>query len=172
MPQSLPQTHSDEEISQFNKKFYEPAPHIYTMKTSYLWMDFTMLLALRTDGQTIQAVGTATNGITLFSVTGTDPSKQKSYFSDAIPPIAKRKFFPSLVRDLERIFANPMESLPHYSLIYGGNPCRLLEKKQGRFPLRNYQVVYYNWNDSTHSYDTIKYRNFNTHTTITLKRKQ
>ena len=171
-PQSLPQTHSDDEIIQFNRKFYAPTPHIYTMKTSYLWMDFTMLLAIRTDGRTIQAVGTATNGITLFSVTGTDPSERKCFFSDAIPPIAKRKFFPSLVYDLERIFANPLESLPHYSLIYGGNPCRLLEKKHGRFPLRNYQVVYYNWNDSTHSYDTILYRNFNTHTTLTLKRKQ
>ena len=171
-PQSLPQTHSDDEIIQFNKKFYALTPHIYTMKTSYLWMDFTMLLALRADGRTIQAVGTATNGITLLSVTGTDPSEQKYFFSDAIPPIAKRKFFPSLVHDLERIFANPLESLPHYSLTYGGNPCRLLEKKHGCFPLRDYQVVYYNWNDSTHSYDTIKYRNFNTHTTITLKRKQ
>ena len=171
-PQSLPQTHSDDEIIQFNRKFYAPTPHIYTMKTSYLWMDFTMLLAIRTDGRTIQAVGTATNGITLFSVTGTDPSKRKCFFSDAIPPIAKRKFFPSLVNDLERIFANTLESFPDYSLIYGGNPCRLLEKKHGRFPFRNYQVVYYNWNDSTHSYDTILYRNFNTHTTLTLKRKQ
>ncbi|MBR4673656.1 MAG: hypothetical protein IKP00_04255 [Victivallales bacterium] len=161
---------SQVEISRFNDRFYAPSTRLYSMKTNYLWYEFTMLVAIKTDGNSIQAIGTAPNGVTLFSVAGNAESETKRFFSDAIPDIAQKKLFSTLVQDLARIFTPTQNAQKNYSL--ETNFCRLLEKKQGNFPQRRWQAVYYNWDDTNATFGTIRYRNFTNKTTFTLKPKQ
>ena len=210
-----------EEISRFNAIFYAPSTRLYSMKSSYLWYEFTMLVAVKTNGTSIQAVGTAPNGVTLFSVAGDAEHETKRFFSDAIPAIAQQKLFPTLAQDLARIFTPEViaklppnrqnaasegeerkrgvvttlslsdeaiaprredgwdesfaitspEHTPRTYHAFGGDFCHLLEKKQGSFPFRRWQAVYYDWNEETGTYDTIRYRNYHTRTTFTLKPK-
>ena len=133
------------------------------MKTSYLWVDFTMLLAVRIENGKMKAVGTAVNGSTIFSMTDSQTT-----VSPAIPPIAQRKIFANLPQDLHRIFFLPGEMSSALKTTYGGKPVHYLEQKLGIFPFRSWQAVYYDWDARTGTYGSIRYRNYGTKVTFTF----
>ena len=153
------------EAAAFRRAFQTPRTCAYTMKTAFLWKEFTVLVVIRTDGETLQAVGTAPNGMTLFAVAGDCQRQTKSHFADAIPQAARRRLFGTLAQDLARIFLET----PEAEHIYGREPLQLLYKRNGRFPRRQWQAAYEGWHPETQTYDTILYRNFDARTTFTLK---
>ncbi len=155
-----------ETVESFFRHTGKPSVRLYTMKTSYLWVDFTMLLAVSIENGKMKAVGTAVNGSTIFSMKGSQTT-----VSSAIPPIAQRKIFANLPKDLRRVFFLPGEMSSALKITYGGKPLHYLEQKVGIFPFRSWQAVYYNWDGETGSFGTIQYRNYETRVTLTLKQK-
>ena len=152
-----------EELNAFVQQFNSPSKRLFTMKTSYLWFDFTMLLAVRVEDKKLTAIGTATNGATLFTV-----KDRQVTFSSAIPAIAQRKLFANLASDLERVFLPGREFGSTFTMTYGGKPLHLLEQKSGKFPFRSWQAVYYDWDARTGTYGSIRYRNYGTKVTFTF----
>ena len=165
---STPAVTSDSpEAIAFRQSFLMPTTRMYTMKTSFLWHDFTLLVAIRTSEAGLQAVGMTPNGMTLFSVARDADQETRSQFSKAIPTLARKLIFGNLAQDLSRIFLET----PGADETYGGEPVHLTQKHCGKFPKRQWQAVYYGWCPQTKAYDSILYHNFANFTTLTLKQK-
>ena len=154
------------ETAAFQRAFQAPQTRVYTMKTSFFWREFTMLLVIRNGEEGLQAIGTAPNGMTLLSVAWDGRQQARSHFADAIPAVARKHLFGTLAQDLAHIF---LKAPPKTEETYGGAPPHLVQRRRGHFPGRQWQAVYDGWNPETQTYDTIIYRNFDTRTTFTLK---
>ena len=153
------------EAQAFEERFYAPRTQLYTMKTSFLWYDFTMLVVVKTTKDTMQAIGTTPTGMTLFNLKMENGVVTRQKFSDAVPRIAQEKLFSTLTQDIANVF-----TAEDYSrLTYGGSPLHITEKRMGRFPQRRWKAVYYGWQNATGTYQRITYRNYRNYSTLTFE---
>ena len=179
-PRDLSETERTLEITDFQKLQNEPKKNLYKMTIHVLWYDIPMLLAVKTDAATgsLRAVATATNGVTLFSVSGKNFKEEKKYISDVFPDIAKRRLFNTLFYDLCHVFLpfspNRLASCPPplgeklNETSYAGSPLRLVLLKNGTFPRRRWQTAYYGWLPEKGTFNSIVYKNFQSHYRFTF----
>ena len=179
-PRNLSETERTLEINDFQKLQNEPKKNLYKMTIHVLWYEIPMLLAVKTDAATgsLRAVATATNGVTLFSVSGKNFKEEKKYISDVFPDIAKRRLFNTLFNDLCHVFLpfspNRLASCPPplgekpNETSYAGSPLRLVLLKNGTFPRRRWQTAYYGWLPEKRTFNSIVYKNFQSHYRFTF----
>ncbi len=182
-PRELSEAERTLEINEFHKLASTPQKHLYKLTISILWYDIPMLLAVKTDAATgsLSAVATATNGVTLFSISGKNFQEEKKFISDVFPDIAKRRLFNSLYQDLCHVFLLPdplaMENPnsgpassypPRIRSMYGGSPLRLTMLKDGTFPRRRWQLVTKGWAPEKKTFNSFVYKNFQSHVTFTF----
>ena len=179
-PRDLSEAERILEINDFQKLQNEPKKNLYKMTIHVLWYDIPMLLAVKTDAATgsLRAVATATNGVTLFSVSGKNFKEEKKYISDVFPDIAKRRLFNTLFDDLCHVFLpfspNRLASCPPplgekpNETSYAGSPLRLVLLKNGTFPRRRWQTAYYGWLPEKGTFNSIVYKNFQSHYRFTF----
>ncbi len=178
-PRDLSEAERTQEINEFHKLASTPQKHLYKLTISILWYDIPMLLAVKTDAAgTLRAVATATNGVTLFSVSGKNFQEEKKFISDVFPDIAKRRLFNTLFDDLCHVFLPfapdrlascppPFGEKPNETS-YAGSPLRLVLLKNGTFPRRRWQTAYYGWLSEKRTFNSIVYKNFQSHYTFTF----
>ena len=179
-PRNLSEAERTLEINDFQKLLNEPQKNLYKMTIHILWYDIPMLLAVKTEAATgsLRAVATATNGVTLFSVSGKNFHEEKKYISDVFPDIAKRRLFNTLFDDLCHVFLPfapdrlsscppPFGEKPNETS-YAGSPLRLVLLKNGTFPRRRWQTAYYGWLPEKRSFNSIVYKNFQSHYRFTF----
>ena len=179
-PRNLSEAERTLEINDFQKLLNEPQKNLYKMTIHVLWYDIPMLLAVKTDAATgsLRAVATATNGVTLFSVSGKNFHEEKKYISDVFPDIAKRRLFNTLFDDLCHVFLPfapdrlascppPFGEKPNETS-YAGSPLRLVLLKNGTFPRRRWQTTYYGWLPEKRTFNSIVYKNFQSHYCFTF----
>ena len=152
------------ETEEFKAVFHKPRTCLYTLETSFLHYDFKTLMAVKTKQDSLQAIGTASNGVTLFNIVVENGKETKRMFSDMIPEAARKRLFGTLGEDLWCIFMDEGAS----ACKYGGNPLRLTEKKGRNTRQKRWQAVYYDWRQDTAVFGRIRFRNFSTLTTFTL----
>ena len=182
-PRELSEAERTLEINEFHKLAKTPQKHLYKLTINILWYDIPMLLAVKTDAATgsLSAVATATNGVTLFSVSGKNFQEEKKFISDVFPDIAKRRLFNSLYQDLCHVFLLPdqlaMENPnsgpassypPRIHSTYGGSPLHLTLLKDGTFPRRRWQLVTKGWSPEKKTFNSFVYKNFQSHYTFTF----
>ena len=173
------------EVFEFQSIMNEPKKNAYKLTISIFWHDIPMLFAIKTDGNTgsLGAIATATNGVTLFSVSGSNFKEKKKFISDVFPDIAKKRVFNDLFDDLCNIFLPPNPYIEESSSFhrrgskygpvpakayYKGPPYHLILMKSGNFPRRNWRVEYKDWLPEKQAYKTIVYRNYHTHCKFTF----
>ena len=179
-PRNLSEAERTLEINDFQKLLNEPQKNLYKMTIHILWYDIPMLLAVKTEAATgsLRAVATATNGVTLFSVSGKNFHEEKKYISDVFPDIAKRRLFNTLFDDLCHVFLPfapdrlsscppPFGEKPNETS-YAGSPLRLVLLKNGTFPRRRWQTAYYGWLPEKRTFNSIVYKNFQSHYRFTF----
>ena len=120
---------------------------------------------IKTTKDTMQAIGTAPTGMTLFNLKMENGVVTRQKFSDAIPRIAQEKLFSTLTQDIANVFTAEDYSRP----TYGGSPLHITEKRMGRFPQRRWKAVYYGWQNETGTYQRITYRNYRNYSTLTFE---
>lgn len=153
------------EAQAFEDCFYAPRTQLYTMKTSFLWHDFTMLVVIKTTKDTMQAIGTAPTGMTLFNLKMEKGVVTRQKFSNAVPKIAQQRLFSTLTQDIANVFTAENYSRRRY----GGNPLHITEKSLGTFPQRRWKAVYYGWQNECGTFKRITYRNYSNHSTLTFE---
>ncbi|MBQ7176272.1 MAG: hypothetical protein IJS08_02565, partial [Victivallales bacterium] len=153
------------EAQAFEERFYAPRTQLYTMKTSFLWYDFTMLVVVKTSKDTMQAIGTTSTGMTIFNLKMENGVVTRQKFSDAVPQIAQEKLFSSLTQDIANVFTAENYSRRRY----GGNPLHITEKSMGTFPQRRWKAVYYGWQNESGTFKRITYHNYSNHSTLTFE---
>ena len=173
------------EVFEFQSIMNEPKKNAYKLTISIFWHDIPMLFAIKTDGNTgsLGAIATATNGVTLFSVSGSNFKEKKKFISDVFPDIAKKRVFNDLFDDLCNIFLPPNPYIEESSSFhrrgskygpapakayYKGPPYHLILMKSGNFPRRNWRAEYKDWLPEKQAYQTIVYRNYHTHCKFTF----
>ena len=179
-PRNLSEAERTQEINEFHKLASTPQKHLYKLTISILWYDIPMLLAVKTEAATgsLRAVATATNGVTLFSVSGKNFQEEKKFISDVFPDIAKRRLFNMLFDDLCHVFLPfapdrlascppPFGEKPNETS-YAGSPLRLVLLKNGTFPRRRWQTAYYGWLPEKGTFNSIVYKNFQSHYRFTF----
>ena len=156
------------------------------MKVDILWYSFPMLLALQKDPATrqISASGMLPSGAILFSVSGINGQEVSKRVSEVFPEIARRKIFGSIYEDLCNIFFTDSQdwAMPVLSStpvrrqladgeqqVLDGSPLRLVQKRLGAFPNREWIVYYSGWNTDLTACTEIIYRNFRTGCTFTFR---
>lgn len=153
------------EAKAFEERFYAPRTQLYTMKTSFLWYDFTMLVVIKTTKDTMQAIGTTPTGMTLFNLKMENGVVTRQKFSNAVPRIAQEKLFGTLTEDIANVFT----ASDYSKCAYGGKPLHVTEKRMGSFPQRRWKAVYYGWRNETGTYQRITYRNYHNYSTLTFE---
>jgi len=154
-----------DEAKTFEDRFFAPQTRLCTMKTRFLWYEFTMLVVVKTTPGTLQAIGTAANGMTLFNVKVEKGVTTRRQFSNAIPDIARERVFGSIEQDLANIFTN--DGLD--ACRYGGRPCCIEEKHSGHFPRRHWKAIYCGWNQESGAFQKITYKDYRTRITFTFE---
>ena len=152
------------ETEDFKAAFFKPRTSLYTLDTSFLHYDFKTLMVVKTKQDSLQAIGTASNGVTLFNIVVENGKETKRMFSNMIPEVAQKRLFGTFGEDLWCIFMDEGAS----ACKYGGNPLRLTEKKGRNTQQKRWQAVYYDWRNDTATFSRIRFRNFSTLTTFTL----
>ncbi|MBP5670896.1 MAG: hypothetical protein J6X49_00775 [Victivallales bacterium] len=179
-PRDLSEAERTLEINDFQKLLNESQKNLYKMTIHVFWYDIPMLLAVKTDAATgsLRAVATATNGVTLFSVSGKNFQEEKKFISDVFPDIAKRRLFNTLFDDLCHVFLPfapdrlsscppPFGEKPNETF-YADSPLRLVLLKNGTFPRRRWQTAYYGWFPEKRTFNSIVYKNFQSHYRFTF----
>ncbi|MBO4344297.1 MAG: hypothetical protein J5833_00990 [Victivallales bacterium] len=160
----ISQEMSKAETEEFKAAFFKPRTSLYTLETSFLHYDFKTLMVVKTKSDSLQAIGTASNGVTLFNIVVENGKETKRMFSSMIPEVAQKRLFGTFGEDLWCIFMDEGAS----TCKYGGNPLRLTEKKGRNTRQKRWQAVYYDWRQDAAVFGRIRFRNFSTMTTFTL----
>ena len=155
------------EARAFEERFHAPQTRLYTIKTSILWYDFTILTMIKTTPGTLQAIGMTPAGMTIFNTKIENGIVTRRQFNDIVPKIAQERLFGTLARDLANVFLTDDYAVRSY----GGNPVHMTEKRMGSFPQRRWKAVYYGWQQESGAFQRITYHNYDSHTTFTFEPK-
>jgi predicted exporter len=185
-PRYLDGAKAAKEWQAFHAAHNRAGTQLLNMKVDILWYSFPMLLALQKEPATrqITATGMLPSGAMLFSVNGSNGQELSKTVAEVFPEIAKRKIFGSIYEDLCNIFlTGPQEwsfpattstplrrQLPNgEQQSLDGSPLRLVQKRSGTFPNREWIVYYSGWNAEMTTCTEIIYRNFRTGCTFTFR---
>ena len=185
-PRRLRGTEAAHEWQAFQAAHNRAGTQLLNLKVDIWWYSFPMLLAIQKDPATrkIAATGMLPSGAVLFSVSGSDGQELSKTVSEVFPEIAKRKIFATIYQDLCNIFftAPPDWHFPLVTSIpvqrqlpdgeqqsLAGKPLRLVQKRLGTFPNREWIVYYSEWDEDLTSCTEIVYKNYRTGCKFTFR---
>ncbi|NLF93330.1 MAG: hypothetical protein GX564_05530 [Oligosphaeraceae bacterium] len=185
-PRRLPGAEAANEWQSFQAAHNRAGTQLLNLKVDIWWYSFPMLLALQKDPTTrkIAATGMLPSGAVLFSVSGSAGQELSKTVSEVFPGIARRKIFATIYQDLCNIFFTTppdwdfplVTSIPAQRQLadgerqsLAGRPLRMVQKRLGVFPNREWIVYYSGWDENLASYTEIVYKNYRTGCKFTFR---